>query len=435
MGNIPSKFNEIRRTSRARRKHKNKDSALSDAVVVDKEVAVENVQVIAENVETQLVPAVPVEQEDFKGEPDGPVAGEQHQETEIFKGEPDGQIPIPVNSTTDAGTDIAKGGPSGQSTAPIHEEMDNIDHVPPYEPNESHLKVNLEISKTWQPETSDGDTRVDERRRFHAVESSSYPMPADIGEQNRLNMVHLLYRYGFNEQFHMPIHVEMMQNGLKLLDVGCGSAAWTRDVAYSYPLSHVWGVDMAKNAFDGVDMLPNMTLVEGNVLERLPFEDNTFDGVYMRLMIVALTTNQWVTAIKECMRVLKPGGYLELTEPDMDAMNVGPNYWKVYQGSSEAMISRGFDVKIASKLHKYMTDAGLKIVKEKTCSFPIGWGGQVGDLHLANFQQTALALKPFLIKAFAVTTEEYDKMLMDAVAECPVNKSYYNATAIVGQKL
>lgn len=55
----------------------------------------------------------------------------------------------------------------------------------------------------------------------------------------------------------------------------------------------------------------------GNVLVGLPYEDNTFDFVHMRFFALALRKEEWPIALKEAVRVVKPGGRIQLTEPGM----------------------------------------------------------------------------------------------------------------------
>lgn len=52
----------------------------------------------------------------------------------------------------------------------------------------------------------------------------------------------------------------------------------------------------------------------GNVLQRLPYDDNTFDFVHMRLFMYALRKDEWPVAIEEVIRVVKPGGLVQFLE-------------------------------------------------------------------------------------------------------------------------
>jgi ubiquinone/menaquinone biosynthesis C-methylase UbiE len=56
----------------------------------------------------------------------------------------------------------------------------------------------------------------------------------------------------------------------------------------------------------------NIDFIQRNALDGLLFEDNTFDFVYQRLLIAAYPANKWQEVINELVRVVKPGGYLEV---------------------------------------------------------------------------------------------------------------------------
>lgn len=62
---------------------------------------------------------------------------------------------------------------------------------------------------------------------------------------------------------------------------------------------------------------PNVSFQVGNVLERLPFADHSFDLVNLRLFIIALKREEWPILIKEAYRILKPGGYVQMVECGM----------------------------------------------------------------------------------------------------------------------
>lgn len=48
----------------------------------------------------------------------------------------------------------------------------------------------------------------------------------------------------------------------------------------------------------------------GNVVEGLPYEDNTFDFIHMWLLALSLREKERPLAIKKAVRVIKPGGCL-----------------------------------------------------------------------------------------------------------------------------
>ena len=81
-------------------------------------------------------------------------------------------------------------------------------------------------------------------------------------------------------------------------------------MAKDYPNSHFTGLDFAP--IQPKDTPRNVNFVQANALNGLPFEDNTFDYVFQRFLVVAYPKDKWGFMISELVRVLKPGGYLEV---------------------------------------------------------------------------------------------------------------------------
>lgn len=83
-----------------------------------------------------------------------------------------------------------------------------------------------------------------------------------------------------------------------------------------YPNCSYYGCDMVDVV--NKNMMPKQfQFAIGNILEGLPYPDNSFDFVHMRLFVAALKVEEWPLAIKELVRVTKPGGYFQMVELDM----------------------------------------------------------------------------------------------------------------------
>ena len=103
----------------------------------------------------------------------------------------------------------------------------------------------------------------------------------------------------------------------------CGAGTWLNELALEYPLTK----------FTGVDILPifpkrspsNLKFVQADIRSSLPFPNDTFDYIHMRHMMMNFTYQEWIDlVIPELVRILKPGGYLELTESDVEWGNISP---------------------------------------------------------------------------------------------------------------
>ncbi|RIB25446.1 S-adenosyl-L-methionine-dependent methyltransferase [Gigaspora rosea] len=150
-----------------------------------------------------------------------------------------------------------------------------------------------------------------DNRRFNNVKDVIYPLPDSEEESDRLRSQHFMFRYFWQSNFFAPIEHILSKPGSKILDVGCGAASWSFDMAISYPSTDVIGLDMTP--LQTTQIKPkNFNFVKGNVLEGLPFEDNTFDFVFQRFLVGGYPKEKWPYVINELVRVLKPGGFLEV---------------------------------------------------------------------------------------------------------------------------
>lgn len=78
------------------------------------------------------------------------------------------------------------------------------------------------------------------------------------------------------------------------------------------------------NALEGwlnTDLTPqNHKVYSIDVTKPLPFEDNTFDYIFGEHLIEHLTYKDGLRMVKECYRVLKPGGKIRIATPDIDTV-------------------------------------------------------------------------------------------------------------------
>ncbi|MCA9694268.1 MAG: class I SAM-dependent methyltransferase [Nannocystaceae bacterium] len=120
--------------------------------------------------------------------------------------------------------------------------------------------------------------------------------------------------------FHDRVLEEVAQRlapGARLLDVGCGGGHFLARLADAAPGAELVGLDaspgMIARARRRVADVPRLSLVEASALA-LPFEDRSFD------VVVSLgSIKHWpdmARGLRECARVLAPGGWLLVFEGD-----------------------------------------------------------------------------------------------------------------------
>src|SRR6185503_12242882 len=61
--------------------------------------------------------------------------------------------------------------------------------------------------------------KVIDGRRFQALDESNYVLPNDSGEEDRLDIQHIILKHAFNGNFSAPVS-KLLKRGARVLDVG-----------------------------------------------------------------------------------------------------------------------------------------------------------------------------------------------------------------------
>ena len=106
----------------------------------------------------------------------------------------------------------------------------------------------------------------------------------------------------------------------RVLDIGTGVGNWVLDAARRWKEAEFVGLDLVpvqtplKHLDD--DMRSRISWVVANALQGLPFPDNSFDFVHIRMINTGVPEDKWAFILAEAIRVLSPNGRLEVFEGD-----------------------------------------------------------------------------------------------------------------------
>jgi ubiquinone/menaquinone biosynthesis C-methylase UbiE len=272
-------------------------------------------------------------------------------------------------------------------------------------------------------------------RRYHNVESK-YSLPNDAPEVQRLLAQHNLFKETWNSNFSSPIENLLLDGGLKVLDIGCGPGSWILDMGASYPKSTFVGVDISP-VFAQDNKPPNVGFLQHNLLEGLPFPDDTFDFVWSRMNVASFTEKQWELTLKEMARVTKVGGWVELMEYNIHLHNAGPITKMMIQAARTWFYGRGVIPIISPHLARFMQNTNvLPDVKNEERSYPVGeWGGSLGEQGLEDCLEAKQSFKPLLRPILGIEDQAYDDMSEPYAIELNNNRTYITTYRFYAQKM
>ncbi|TLD38438.1 hypothetical protein E2P81_ATG00981 [Venturia nashicola] len=153
----------------------------------------------------------------------------------------------------------------------------------------------------------------------------------------------------FGRVLFSPVHFEIKdpaQDRVLILD-GLGKD-WSYYVALTYPKATIYslGTDLTESGGSAFESLPNHRHFHHPSLNApFPFPKGFFAAVVFRFPVV---TNEaaYRSSLMECKRVLRPGGYLELSILDMDMMNMGSRARAALRGLKMQMQAEEHDVSL-----------------------------------------------------------------------------------------
>ncbi|ORX48578.1 S-adenosyl-L-methionine-dependent methyltransferase [Hesseltinella vesiculosa] len=266
-------------------------------------------------------------------------------------------------------------------------------------------------------------------------------------EQDRLVSQHYLLRTAFQGDFHAPVHAGLKAkeggDGFVALDIGCGRGHWTMEMATTYPQSTFIGLDH-QSTFPK-DIKPrNCHFFQVDVrLGPLPFPDESVDFIYQRDMTLSLHQDDWIPLILEYQRILKPGGWIELVEPDVETKSSMEKEYLLNDHLIRALTARGQDPYVARRLPILLANHGYRRVESHFQSLLLGWGQEDNkrDRHARRGQAMASqymfylrSLGPWLRLVMGMSLAKYVEYVNQLPDEWHQAQTYINWHCATAQK-
>lgn len=145
-------------------------------------------------------------------------------------------------------------------------------------------------------------------RRYHAYQEGKYILPNDETEQDRLDLLHHIWRLMIGG---MLCRAPLAANTQRVLDFGTGTGIWAMDFADEHPDSTVIGTDLSPTQPDWVP--PNCKFYVDDVESDWIYgQDERFDYIHGRNMCGAIT--KYDKLYQSAFANLNPGGWMEMQD-------------------------------------------------------------------------------------------------------------------------
>ncbi|KAL3488134.1 S-adenosyl-L-methionine-dependent methyltransferase [Aspergillus germanicus] len=154
------------------------------------------------------------------------------------------------------------------------------------------------------------------------VPQDDYLLSRDYIDCDRLNLQHSLWTKIFGYSLHPCI--DTSSPTLTIADVGTGTASWLTDLAALLPATcRLDGFDIDTSQAPPKEWLPaNVSLHEWDIFTDLPeYLIGRYDIIHVRLLIFVVKGDP-TGILRNLVRMLKPGGWLQWSEPDVRTMRI-----------------------------------------------------------------------------------------------------------------
>lgn len=165
-----------------------------------------------------------------------------------------------------------------------------------------------------------------------------------------------------------------IEEGHRVLDVGCGTGTFAVMVKRIYPNAEVVGMDPDLKALARAKRKSNAAdlSVEWNqgLAQEMPYPDGSFDRVFSSYMFHHLTLDVKQAMLREVLRLLKPGGSLHLLDFTPSPKRFDGKLARLFH-SNEILRDN-----VEGRIPELMREAGFAAPKE--IAHAKTWFGRVG---------------------------------------------------------
>jgi ubiquinone/menaquinone biosynthesis C-methylase UbiE len=206
--------------------------------------------------------------------------------------------------------------------------------------------------------------------------------------------------------------------GQQVLDIGCGPGGWVLGLAERVPQAQVIGIDVSPTRIASAQKLAvardlsHVRFLVMDAAKALGFPDASFDLIHARFVQSFLPTAAWPPFLRECRRVLRPGGRLVLTECE-NPISTSSAFERLCAAYAEASRRTGFgytpcgsQLGITAMLAVWLRQADYEGIEQVVQAIDFSAGAPAHEDVVRYFQMVLPLSSPFLVHSGAISQTE-----------------------------
>ncbi len=208
----------------------------------------------------------------------------------------------------------------------------------------------------------------------------------------------------------------------RVLDLACGPGEWVMGMARTYPHMELVGVDKSKRMIDyasacaeAEDQSCHFRVMDVTQAP-LDFPQSSFDLINARFILGFMKRDQWPLLLRECYRLLVPGGVIRVTEQESGVSN-SPIYQRYIDlwGSAWRVAGHAFShtpayIGVTVVLKQLMRQAGFVGPEHRPILIDLSAGEPNHKAFMENLVEALTLASPWLLRLGVTTQESINEM-------------------------
>ncbi|MCJ1453327.1 hypothetical protein MMC28_003674 [Mycoblastus sanguinarius] len=229
---------------------------------------------------------------------------------------------------------------------------------------------------------------------FSLADGNGYMLDRGHAAACRLNLQFYLWKAAMKFNIHPSIPIP---KDAVIADVATGTGMWLIDVSHDLPTARLDGLDIDLTQAPHRQWLPpNIKLRQWNIFDEVPSDlVGKYDILHVRLLLLVIEQGDPRPVIRNFLKMLKPGGYLQwddLNFLEMCVKKVDPQLQVPALEQLREMVSANGRGDWVLQLPEYATEEGF----EDTNLYYFGDGNELArafnEQHLLTMEEFALSL-------------------------------------------